>query len=228
MVTQDILARGAAALNRWRSNSMTRTVTYQRGSNSVDVPATPGDPAPDTGGEVPTWESRSFKINAADLVLGGVQIEPQIGDQIIETVGDGVTQVTYAVQPPAGRPVFDRVENWLAFRVHAMRVYELAEQVIYYPGGHLYAPIELPAQIDRSPEATFIIGRDAQALHLALRVPRGDGDGRLSEVKAGEDLVDVELLRDGKVFRFRIDRVISSDHPGFWRLGSIGAGQVQP
>jgi len=209
---------------------MARTITYQRGSDSVDVPATPGDRPSQRGGDsVPTWAARYFKINAADLVLGGVPIEPQIGDLIVETVANGSVQVAHAVQPTDGNPVFERVEDWLAFKVHVTRAFEGAEQVTYYPGGHLYDLRTLYAEVDRSAEAQLVaFGGDVRANQAVIRVLRGSASGRLEEVKPGEDLVDIDLLRSGKSTRFRVEKVVSSDHPGFWRLGVIGGEAVPP
>lgn len=228
-MVRDLLGEGLAALNELRSASMVRTVTYQRGSDSVDVLATPGNmpPAEMLDDASPAWVQRYFKINTVDLVIDGVESTPQVGDLIIETMGDG-SEATYAVQPPAGMPVFERVEDWRAFKVYTSRVDESAELVTYYPGGHLYDPRPMVAQVDRSAEAAIVVfGGDVRAPTVVFRIQRGTGDGRISEVKPGQDLVDVDLLRTGRMTRFRVDRIASSNPPGFWKLGALG-GELVP
>ena len=101
----DLLARGAAWLDQQRSRHLTRTVTYLRGGDSVDLPATIGQTTfeqADEYGVIRRTQSRDYLISAADLVLGGAQEQPRAGDRIRETSGAQV--FLYEVMAPGGEP----------------------------------------------------------------------------------------------------------------------------
>lgn len=101
----DLLERGAAWLDQQRSRHLTRTVTYLRGTESVDLPATIGRTVfeqADEYGVIHRTESRDYLITAVDLVLGGAQEQPKAGDRIRETVGEQV--FLYEVMAPGGEP----------------------------------------------------------------------------------------------------------------------------
>src|SRR6187549_3487071 len=97
---------------------MARTVSYRRGSASVDIPATPANESFSVDGE--TWDGRYFKVAVADLVLGGVPTVPLLGDRIVETTD--APAITYEVlaQPGGNHPPWQYVEDRLGFRVHTV------------------------------------------------------------------------------------------------------------
>lgn len=101
----DLLEHGAAWLEDQRTRHLSRTVTYLRGTDSVDLPATIGRTEfeqADEYGVVHRTESRDFLVLAADLVLAGKATLPQAGDRIRETAGDQI--FIYEVMAPGGEP----------------------------------------------------------------------------------------------------------------------------
>jgi len=83
----DLLEQAAGWLGGMRAMHLSRTVTYCRGADSVQVAATVGRTVfeiDDGYGVIEKWESRDFLIAAADLVLGGVTVTPQRGDRIAD------------------------------------------------------------------------------------------------------------------------------------------------
>ena len=101
----DLLQRSSAWLENQRVKHMTRMVTYQRGSDAVEVPATIGQTVfelNDRAGAVLRTESRDYLILAEDLVLSGIAVTPRRGDRIRESTGT-VTQV-YEVLAPGDEP----------------------------------------------------------------------------------------------------------------------------
>ncbi|MCL2645432.1 MAG: hypothetical protein FWD61_00335 [Phycisphaerales bacterium] len=101
----DLLQKGMAWLEDQRTKFMTQSVVYQRGEDSVEVPATIGTTTfniDDGGGALLRIESRDYLILAADLVIGETPILPKRGDRIRETSG---TQVfVYEVVGPGDEP----------------------------------------------------------------------------------------------------------------------------
>ena len=88
-----------------RAKHMTRPVTYQRGTASVEVQATVGRTVFETAddyGVVQHSESRDFLILAADLVLDGAAVLPERGDRIRETASGKV--YVYEVMAPGKEP----------------------------------------------------------------------------------------------------------------------------
>jgi len=101
----DLLQKGMAWLEDQRTKFMTQSVVYQRGEDSVEVPATIGTTTfnvDDGGGALLRIESRDYLIRAADLVLGGNAILPKRGDRIRETSGSQV--FIYEVMAPGDEP----------------------------------------------------------------------------------------------------------------------------
>lgn len=101
----DLLERGAAWLDQQRSRHLTRTVTYLRGTDSAELPATIGQTTfeqADEYGVIHRTQSRDYLISAADLVLVGTVEQPKAGDRIRETVGAQV--FLYEVMAPGGEP----------------------------------------------------------------------------------------------------------------------------
>ncbi len=101
----DLLERGAAWLDQQRSRHLTRTVTYLRGTESVDLPATIGRTMfeqADEYGVIHRTESRDYLISAADLMLSGAPEQPKAGDRVRETAGEQI--FIYEVMAPGGEP----------------------------------------------------------------------------------------------------------------------------
>ena len=91
----DMLQQGLGWLEEQRKAHLSRTVTYRRGSSSVEVLATVGATqfeADDGSGIVVEMEARDYLIASADLVLDDQQVLPARGDEILEEQ-DGVMQV---------------------------------------------------------------------------------------------------------------------------------------
>jgi hypothetical protein len=120
----DLLERGAAWLEAQRTRHLTRTVTYVRAAQRVDVPATLGrttfEQADEYGGLHRT-ESRDFLIAAADLILDGQPALPQAGDRIHEA--DGAAVFVYEVLAPGGEPPWRYSDLYRrTLRVHTKHV----------------------------------------------------------------------------------------------------------
>jgi len=104
-----LLEKGSNWLEVQRHEHLTRTVVYQRGSESVELAATVGRTLfeqADEFGVVHRTESRDFLVRAADLVLEGIPALPKAGDRIRETAGDQtfVYEVMAFGSPTGGRP----------------------------------------------------------------------------------------------------------------------------
>ena len=123
----DLLQKASAWLEDQRVKHMTQTVVYQRGSDTVELPATIGETVfqiDDGGGALLRIESRDYLILAVDLVLGGppaTSIQPRRGDRIRETVG---TQVfVYEVVGPGDEPCWRWSDSYRqTLRVHTKQV----------------------------------------------------------------------------------------------------------
>jgi len=124
----DMLRAGAAFLAAQNKAHMSQTVTYQRGAATVELKAKLGRtqrPTQDQFGVQFTWEARDYIVHAADLVLDGVQVEPQEGDRIVETIGGKA--VTFEVLPGPGEPCFRFSDNYrIELRIHTKQIAEEA------------------------------------------------------------------------------------------------------
>lgn len=103
----NLLEQGAAWLQAQRTRHLTRTVTYLRAGDGVDLPATIGQTPfeqVDEYGVLHRTESRDYLITAADLVLAGKLELPRAGDRIRETEGD--RSFLYEVMAPGGEPAW--------------------------------------------------------------------------------------------------------------------------
>jgi hypothetical protein len=101
----DLLAKGAAWLEDQRHRHLTRTVVYQRGTNSVEIAATIGRTEfeqADEYGIIRRTEARDYLVRAVDLVIANEQVLPKAGDRIRET--DGSVTYIYEVMAPGGEP----------------------------------------------------------------------------------------------------------------------------
>lgn len=120
----DLLAQGAEWLEAERTAHMTRPVVYQRGGESVELPATVGRTVfrVDKGyGLLERHESRDYIVLAADLVLGGATTLPKAGDRVRETEGGKV--FVYEVMAPGNEPAWRYSDPYRrALRIHTKHV----------------------------------------------------------------------------------------------------------
>lgn len=120
----DLLEQGAAFLNDRRHTHLTRTVTYERGADSVDLAATVGRTVfeqADESGFIRRVESRDFLVRRTDLVLGGSETLPKAGDRVREA--DGALTQVYEVMAPGGEPPLRFSDPYRkVLRIHAKHV----------------------------------------------------------------------------------------------------------
>ncbi len=120
----DMLQVGLDWLEGQRREHLSRMVTYRRGLSSVEVPATVGATpfqADDGSGAVIEQEIRDYLVAAADLVLDGVQVLPERGDEIVEA-RDGVAHV-YAVMDLGPEPHYRTADpSGRTLRIHTKLV----------------------------------------------------------------------------------------------------------
>lgn len=116
----DLLDKASAWLNDQRAKYLSRMVTYQRGTKSVELAATIGRTVfeqTDEYGIVHKTESRDFLIGAADLVIDGVRVTPKAGDRIHENT-DQQTLV-YEVMAPGSEPPWKYCDSYRrTLRIH--------------------------------------------------------------------------------------------------------------
>jgi len=121
----DMLEEGAAWLERMRVAHASRTVTYQRGGDLIEVQATVGRKAyeiADEYGAVVQMDATDFIVAAADLVLSGETVEPEPGDRIRMTVGAGI-EVYEVLAPGPGMAHSEPADPYrMAWRVHTKHV----------------------------------------------------------------------------------------------------------
>lgn len=121
----DLLKIGSDWLAAQFKAFASQTVTYVRGDSTVSVSATVGRTllklSDETGGVRMEWTDRDYLIQAAELVIGGVPIEPRQGDKIRETVGTTVN--VYEVLAPGNEPVWRWSDGYgKVRRIHAKHV----------------------------------------------------------------------------------------------------------
>ncbi len=120
----DLLSQGLSWLEDQRHQQLTRTVTYQRGGDEVELSATIGRTVfeqDDHVGGLTRIESRDFLIRVADLILAAETTLPQPGDRIIET--DSIATYTYEVMAPGTEPPWRYSDvNRLTLRIHTKHV----------------------------------------------------------------------------------------------------------
>ena len=89
----DLLGQAVDWLNGRRAAHLSRTVTYVRGAESVELSATLGSTVyevTDEAGATIQAKATDFILSADELVLGGEPVEPQVGDRIHVAAGDKV------------------------------------------------------------------------------------------------------------------------------------------
>ena len=120
----DLLDRASAWLDGMRVKHASRTVTYQRASQSVGVAAGVGRTLfqVDNGsGVLETFESRDFLILTSDLVLGGAVVLPKAGDRIRE--GQGGATYVYEVLAPGSEPCWRYSDPYRrTLRIHSKQL----------------------------------------------------------------------------------------------------------
>jgi len=120
----DLLQDGLDWLEEQRRAHLSRTVTYRRGSSTVDVLATVGATrfeADDGSGMVIEMESRDYLIAAADLVLDGKHVLPERGDEIVEE-RDGASYVYEVMDLGAERHFVTCDPDGRTLRIHTKHV----------------------------------------------------------------------------------------------------------
>ena len=120
----DLLKTASDWLADQQKTHASRTVTYQRGVDSVQVQAVIGRTVfevDDGVGVIQKVESRDFLIQAADLILAGWTVLPERGDRIQET--EGTTTYVYEVMAPGGEPAWRYSDPYRkTLRIHTKQV----------------------------------------------------------------------------------------------------------
>lgn len=120
----NMLQKGAQWLSGKRHAHMTIAVVYRRGTESTELLATIGKTEWDQADEfgiVRRFESRDFLVRSADLILGGVTVQPEAGDQVVETALGG--SLVYEVMAPGGAPPWRYSDTYRStIRVHTKHV----------------------------------------------------------------------------------------------------------
>lgn len=122
----DMLADGLAWLTDQLKAFVSQTVTYARGTSSVQVQATFGNKLlriEDNVGNVRVeWTDMDFLIKSADLNFGGVPITPTRGDLIFTNIGTDV-QIFQASPYGPNEPVWRWSDPHQSIvRIHAKHV----------------------------------------------------------------------------------------------------------
>lgn len=115
----DLLASGVAFLAAARHDHAARPVTYRRDAASVTLLATKGRSQTATiDGARILYDTTAVDwiVRPTDLILNAAPVEPAIGDEILETVGD--TVYVYAVQPTETEPPAVPIHDGAGLRIH--------------------------------------------------------------------------------------------------------------
>jgi hypothetical protein len=122
----NMLQRASDWLEEKRTLHASRVVTYVRGVQSANPPASIGRTVYDVDdgyGMLVRYESRDFLILVADLMFDGVPALPQRGDRIRETQGG--TVFVYEVMAPGKDPPWRYSDPYRkTFRIHTKQVAE--------------------------------------------------------------------------------------------------------
>ena len=123
----DLLQQGVDWLDGMRTAHLSRTVTYQRGGESIEIAATLGatsvEVADDAGAMVRSPQM-DFIVSAGALVLGGIAATPLIGDRISMASG-GRTLVYEVLALPDGRHYRSCDGGGRMLRIHAKLIDEV-------------------------------------------------------------------------------------------------------
>lgn len=113
-------------LGDMRSQHLSRTVTYVRGAESVELSATLGDTRyelTDDAGATVQAKATDFIVAADELMLGGAVAKPQIGDRIRLPAGAKV--LVFEVLDLAGAGHYRPADPFgKALRIHAKQIDE--------------------------------------------------------------------------------------------------------
>ncbi len=116
----DLLQSASAWLAGQRKSFLASQAVYARDGSQVELAATVGQTrfqATDEQGLVTEFQARDFIIERADLVLGGVVVEPRRGDTI---TWNGKV---FEVMAPPGEPVWRYSDPFMvSVRVHTKQV----------------------------------------------------------------------------------------------------------
>ena len=88
---QDLLKTALDWLAEQRTAHMAGAITYRRGADEAELPATAGQTVfevEDTSGVLVKTVAQDFIVLTRDLVLGGERILPQRGDRVRHGQGD--------------------------------------------------------------------------------------------------------------------------------------------
>ena len=122
----DMLESAVGWLGDMRSQHLSRTVTYARGAESVELSATLGDTRyelTDDAGATVQAKATDFIVTADELVLGGAVTKPQIGDRIRLPAGAKV--LVFEVLDLAGAGHYRPADPFgKALRIHAKQIDE--------------------------------------------------------------------------------------------------------
>ena len=120
----DVLETSSAWLENQREAFMSRSVIYQRGNASVQVPATIGRTVfnlDDGAGGVLRTDSRDYLIRTKHLILAGTPTLPQRGDQIHEM--DGTVVYVHEVMAPGDEPHYRFSDPYRrTLRIHTKQI----------------------------------------------------------------------------------------------------------
>ena len=120
----DLLQTGSDWLQQQRTRHMSRPVLYERGTSSVELPATVGRTLFETDdgtGVLERFEARDFLVLAEDLMLDGQLTLPEPGDRVRETVGSQI--FVYEVMAPGNEPVWRYSDPYRkTLRIHTKQI----------------------------------------------------------------------------------------------------------
>jgi len=120
----DLLEQAVDWLDGQRVAHLSRTVTYSRGDDSVEVAATLGSTryeVADEAGATVQAKATDFIVSADELVLGGETVTPEVGDRIGLPSGEKV--LVFEVLDLAGAGHYRPADpHGRMLRIHAKEV----------------------------------------------------------------------------------------------------------
>jgi len=120
----DLLGQAVDWVNGMRAAHLSRSVTYVRGGESVELLATLGSTlyeVTDEAGATVQAKATDFIVSADELVLGGEPVEPQVGDSIHVAAGGKV--LVFEVLELAGAGHYRPCDPYgAALRIHTKQV----------------------------------------------------------------------------------------------------------